>query len=282
MISARFALTIAGALTLGAWLARTEMGAHVRSAPPHETLHTVFSSVATLLEGRMPKSDAHLDFSERLAEFRPDEPLRRLAASIGMLVIETSTATQRWTYRCTAAVIAQQQVITNHHCIETVSGEKIDRITLWLDYIDGNNVTLIEVDPAAVEQDKALDYAILTLKQAVNSNAYVLPKLVFRAALPGERLLLVHHSRGDVKAVTRFRCRVATESNLGPDKLAHSCSATSGSSGSLLLAERDHAIVGLHRSSVKEPKPYVGYATPAMTLLAKSPALQRLSRQSVR
>lgn len=282
MIPIRMALVVAGALTAGAWLARTEMGQHVRTAPPHETLHTVFSSVATFLEGRLPKSMAHPDYSERLADFRADEPLRRIAASIGMLVIETRIGEQGWTSRCSAGVLAQQQIITNHHCIETRPNEKIQRITLWLDYVDAHHVTKLDVEVTPIEQDSALDYAILNLKQPAGAATHVLPKLVFRAALPGERLLLVHHSGGDVKAVTRFRCRIATESDTKPDKLAHSCSATSGSSGSLLLAERDHAIVGLHRSSTREPNPYVGYATPGMTLLAKSPVLQRLSRQSVR
>ncbi len=280
MISFRYALVLLGAFTFGGWLARTEMGAHVRTAPPHETLHTVFASIATFLEGRMPQP-AHPDHSERVADFRPDEPLRRIAASFGMLVIDTRTGEELWVKRCTAAIVGPTQIVTNHHCLAAKPGKSIDAITLWLDFVDTQAVTRIAVDAKPVEQDETLDYALLTLKEPVNVATHVLPKVSFRQALPGERLLLVHHSRGEVKAITRFRCRVATE-KLATDELAHTCTASPGSSGALILAERDHAIVGLHHSVAKLDRPYFGYATPAMTLLAKSPALQRISRQTLR
>lgn len=281
MISFRYGLFLAGAFTVGAWLARTEMGAYVRSTPPHETAQVVFASIATFLEGRMPKSMLRPDYSERVAEFRPDEPLRRIAASFGMLVLETRNGKELWVKRCTAAIVAPTQIVTNHHCLVTKPGEIVDSVTLWLDFVDTQAATRIAVDPKPAEQDQVLDYALLMLKEPVNPATHVLPRVTFRAALPGERLLLVHHRGGEVKAVTRFRCRVATE-ELAKDELAHTCTASPGSSGALLLAERDHAIVGLHRSVAKPDRTYVGYATPAMRLLAKSPALQRISRQSPR
>lgn len=283
MISKRTALTLAGAFVIGGWLAKTEMGAHVRASPPHETIHVVLRSLATFAEGRMPPALARTDRSERITEYRADEPIRRTAAAFGMLMIESHRGTSEWIARCTAVAIAPDTIITNFHCVPGYdASEIIDRLTLWIDYVDAHNVTKIDVNPTPIEKDEALDYAILTLKTPLNPSTHVLPSIRFRAAMPGESLLLVHHSRGEVKSVTRHRCRVATSQDHVKDRLAHSCDAASGSSGALLLAERDHAIVGLHRSITKDDRPYVGYATPAMALLAKSPTLQALSRQAAR
>jgi hypothetical protein len=283
MISKHYAITLACAFCVGAWLARTEMGAHVRTAPPHETLHTVFSSLATFAEGRMPKPTLRTDLVEPIAEFRADEPLRRLASAVGMLVIESHDATHTWLSDCTAVVIAPDTIITNFHCVPgSRAGEVIDRITLWLDYVDVRNVTKINVVLQPLEQDQALDYAILKLEKPVNSATHVLAAVRLREALPGERLALIHHARGAPQQVSRMKCRIAIDRELTSERVAHTCWTAPGSSGALIFAERDQAILGLHRSAAKGGDAPVGYATPAMMLLARSPTLKRLSQQSPR
>ena len=220
MISKRYALTLVGAFAVGGWLAKTEMGAHVRASPPHETIHVVLRSLASFAEGRMPSRLARTDQFERIAEYRADEPIRRTAAAFGMLMIESHRGTTEWTARCTAVAIAPDTIITNFHCLSVSdTSEIIDRLTLWIDYVDAHNVTKIDVNLTPIEKDQALDYVILTLKTSLNPATHVLPSVRFRAALPGESLLLVHHSRGEVKSVTRYRCRVATDRDHVKDQL---------------------------------------------------------------
>lgn len=281
MSSARFVVTLAAAFSIGVWLARTEMGAYVRSAPPHETLQVVFSSLATFAEGRIPKPIARTELVEPIAEYRPDEPLRRLASAVGMLVIESHDATNSWLSDCTAVVIAPDAIITNFHCAPgSRAGEVIDRITLWLDYVDAHNVTKFDVVRQPLEQDQALDYAILKLERPVSSASHVLAAVRLREALPGERLTLIHHARGAPQQVSRMKCRIATEHQRTSERVAHTCWSAPGSSGALIFAERDQAILGLHRSAAKNVDTSVGYATPAMKLLARSPILKRLSQNA--
>ena len=283
MSSARFAVTLVAAFSIGTWLVRTEMGAQVRTAPPHETFRVVLSSLATFAEGRMPKPIPRTDLVEPIAEYRADEPLRRLASTVGMLVIESHDAGKSWLSDCTAVVIAPDAIITNFHCVPgSRTNEVIDRITLWLDYVDAHNVIKINVVLQPLEQDQTLDYAILKLEKPVNGATHALTAVRLREALPGERLTLIHHARGAPQQVSRIKCRIAIERERTSERIAHTCWSAPGSSGALIFAERDQAILGLHRSAARNVDDPVGSETPAMKLLARSPILQRLSRQEAR
>ena len=111
---------------------------------------------------------------------------------------------------------------------------------------------------------------------------HALSVMQLRQALPGERLILIHHSRGAPQQVTRLKCRIATDHDLSVQRLAHTCWTAQGASGALIFSERDHAILGLHHSRAKKLDTLVGYGTPAVALLARSPILQRLSHQTPR
>lgn len=212
---------------------------------------------------------------EYAAEFPEGLALRQIGRSVGMLWIDVVDGKgKNSTLQCTATLIAPTLLITNQHCIKTEKAN--DRLTLelWIDYHGGTPVSY-KVDPAPVESDAKLDFALLRLMPPVSGHQpHVLGNLRFRAALPGERLLVLHHAAGKPLQVTRTRCRVAAS---GSDQdLRHTCATSPGSSGALVFAEHDHAVVGLHHARRPKDEFVPGAATPIAALLAKSATLRRL------
>lgn len=100
-----------------------------------------------------------------------------------------------------------------------------------------------------------------------------LGNLSVRAAIAGERLFIIHHSNGDPQQVTRAFCRADLEQSRAATEISHSCPTRPGSSGALVFADSDGAIVGLHRSIARRTDIVRGYATPMIAILAKSTVL---------
>ena len=213
---------------------------------------------------------------EDLAAFPEDDLLRRLARSVGMLRITlTDTAGKTITFLCTATLIARDTVLTNQHCIEKQAST--DRVTLelWLDHV-GEAATIHPVDPLPLEEDGELDYAVLRLARSPEMSLPLpWPRFQLRAAVTGERLFILHHSGGNPLQVTRAHCRVTAPDATRRTVVRHSCATQTGSSGALLIAERDHAIVGLHRAIRRSHETSRGIATAATVLHAKSTVLSR-------
>lgn len=215
---------------------------------------------------------------EPIATFPEAGMLRRIGRSVGLLwvdVIDGKGGESTW--QCTATLIAPSLLITNHHCFKTNSASDQLQIQVWLDY-RGGTPARHKIDAAPIEVDASLDFALLRLLP--NSSAAQpepLTRPLFRAAQPGERLFLLHHADSKPMQVTRTRCRVATSINSGKDELRHTCATLPGSSGALVFAEQDNAVVGLHRARRRGDDRTPGVATPVTALLAKSATLRRLA-----
>lgn len=212
---------------------------------------------------------------EYAADFPEGSTLRQIGRSVGMLWIDIADGKGKTsTLQCTATLVAPALLLTNQHCIKTENAD--DRLTLelWINYHGGTPVAH-KVDPAPVESDAKLDFALLRLISAPTGHQpQPLGKLRFRAALPDERLFVLHHAASKPLQVTRTRCRVAASAS--EQDLRHTCATSPGSSGALVIAEHDHAVVGLHRARRPKDEFVPGAATPIAALLAKSATLRRL------
>lgn len=214
---------------------------------------------------------------EPLAEFPEGATLRQIGRSVGLLWIDhIDRENNTRTFQCTAALIAPSVLITNHHCLELKDAGARLNLEFWIDY-RGGAAELYEVDPTPIEIDSHLDFALLQLRPAAGRQPDPLTHLRFRAALLGERLFLLHHPGGKPMQVTRTRCRVAAPFARSEQALRHTCATWPGSSGALVFAEQDLAIVGLHHSRRKLDDDARGVATPISALLAKSATLRRLA-----
>lgn len=249
---------------------------HVTTGQKH--LARLLDEAALAVEGNTAAQRRHLASIERVAEFPDGTPLRTLARSVGMLWIDvTNGAGNPRAYQCTATVIAPGLLLTNQHCLKSDAPGAQIRMELWTNHLGGEAVTY-DVEPAPLEEDASLDYALLRIKAPAGRGLpEPLARVTFRAAVPGERLLVLHHSGSEPLQVTRTRCRVDTGGPVGADTLRHTCATRAGSSGALVLAEADHAVIGLHRAVRIRDDSVPGVATPALALFAKSQALRRLA-----
>lgn len=91
--------------------------------------------------------------------------------------------------------------------------------------------------------------------------------------VPGERIIVIHHAGGEVQQVSRAFCKVELSEPTSRPVIEHSCTTRPGSSGAVLIAETDHAIVGLHTSTVQNADRSPGFATRATAI----PALRRIA-----
>lgn len=212
---------------------------------------------------------------EYAADFPEGSALRQIGRSVGMLWIDVVDGKGKTRTRtCTASLVAPTLLLTNQHCIRTENAN--DRLTLefWIDY-HGGKPTSHKVDPVPIETDVTLDFALLRLMPpATGHQPQPLETLRFRVALPGERLFMLHHAASKALQVTRTRCRVAASGS--NQDLRHTCATSPGSSGALVFAEHDHAVVGLHHARRINDEFVPGAATPVAALLAKSATFRRL------
>jgi len=210
---------------------------------------------------------------EMMSEYPIEHPLRRRGASIGMLLIEMEAPDgSRSSFSCTAALLRRALVITNQHCLKK-GGSIAVELMLWLDHTDKDDGTFLTLDPKPLETDAALDFALLHLREARAPTALSdLDGIAVRAAIPGERLFIIHHAKGKAQQISRAFCRAFIE-QLRSNEISHSCPTHPGSSGALVFAESDGAIVGLHHSATTKPDTVRGYATTLTVIVAKSQVL---------
>ena len=233
-----------------------------------------FDRAALLLQGTSSLRRDRTASIERIADFRPDDRMRVMAASTALLAVEKREASgQVHGWRCTAVLVAQDTLLTNHHCIN-LDGKQFDTGEVWFNYLAPQTADVYPVG-TVLESDKALDYAVLRVRLPHGHAAQrSLPLPSVRDAVPGERAIMVHHANADVQQISRAFCRVAVEQPFDKTQIRHSCPMASGASGSLLIAETDGAIIGLNHSVSRDPATLNGFATSMTAILAHSARLR--------
>lgn len=184
---------------------------------------------------------------EPLSQLRKDDPLRMRARAIGRLDLLVENNGRKALITCTASIVSKDLLLTNYHCIPGKKGH-IVKASLLLDYekTDGSGTTRLEVDPTSVEGDANLDYSLARLKSPVPADISPLP-VVAEDVKPRQQLLMIHHPAGQIKKMSRFRCRAAKSTRAHGPYLRHICESLPGSSGGILFNTATGA-VGLHHS----------------------------------
>ena len=215
---------------------------------------------------------------EPMSQLRKDSPLRVRARAIGRLDLLVENNGKRALVTCTASIVSQQLLLTNHHCIPGKNG-KIVKASLLLDYekSDGSGTTRLDVEPSSVEGDANLDYSLARLKSPVPAG---IKPLTFGdlSVKPRQQLLMIHHPAGQIKKMSRFKCRASKSTLIKGPYLRHICESLPGSSGGILFNTTTGA-VGLHHSGGldKNNPDSFNKGTLLTLLLSKSSTLKSIS-----
>ena len=202
------------------------------------------SSASSLIESL----GAKVDRFEPVADFPSDDPIRVLGKAVGRLdILLTRSNGERGIKICTATLIDRNKILTNHHCVPGPQGEVIEKVLVRFGYLELGSTTSqsFQVDVRPIETNSTLDYAILSVA-GDPAKAFGIAPLKVRGSQAIERLFIIHHPAGQPQRLTRAFCRA--HPRVAPDEsaLRHECDTLHGSSGSMIFAQRDNALVGLH------------------------------------
>lgn len=194
---------------------------------------------------------------------------REVGQKVGRLDLLIDTPNGPSVGYCTATLIAVDKIITNRHCLHE-DNPSLQVIGMELRMGFHSEAELGEtfiVDVQAIEKNRPLDFAIFRVL-GDPGDKYGTIKFDYRSPNGGEPLFLIHHSLGKPKMVTRINCRVFSSrkaeeianqpvigenvSYLPVTDVTHRCDSQMGSSGSLVFAQIDDKIVGLHFAGTNE------------------------------
>ncbi|WP_151996163.1 trypsin-like serine peptidase [Buttiauxella massiliensis] len=148
---------------------------------------------------------------------------------------------------CTATLIQPNQVITAHHCIPGNEPWKVIKAkVVSYDSVRGilaqENVDLVS---SPLLSSNTEDVSVLALSTPFPDSFKPYPMNI-RSPIPGETLVIISYPLGQAKRLSSGNCRVGNDKTAMPSQFNHYCMTFPGSSGALVVAQTDGAVVGVH------------------------------------
>lgn len=140
-------------------------------------------------------------------------------------------------YTCTAAAITQRQAITLSHCAnQPLDGSGVITMTL------GDK--LFKIRPVSTNSKKEITLLQIDDTDKLNTFGSHLDRTLIRDPIIGERIYFAHLG-GGTQGIETTVCNV-TESNANEGWFAHDCVGGPGSTGAMVIAVSDNALIGIH------------------------------------
>lgn len=213
--------------------------------------------------------------NEPILNYSPKSVFSRMGLAVGRLDILTDTGV----YPCTAFIVDEKHILTNHHCVpgildnERAGATRIDSVM----FIAGYRQTGVEdgtrrytVIPTPVESSKPLDYSVLEVIGDPSAEFGRL-ELTANVAQDGDPYWVIGHPMGEAQRISREKCR-ANSPALSNKQLLHTCDTLPGNSGSPVIDAGLQKVVGLHHAGSNRDD--VNYAIPMAEILAESGVLK--------
>lgn len=171
---------------------------------------------------------------------------------------------------CTAAVFGNM-LLTASHCIPGKGAAVAERFKFTRHYyFDGqsdDDRREFVLNSKDEDVERKLDATLVTLPVDI-----VKFKPTYREPIPGETVILVSHPLGEGKRLSIGNCRVKSLTPASPNRFEHSCTTMPGSSGAVVVAKSDLAILGVHVAGGLES----GAAYSMVAILHRFPNLAKL------
>ncbi len=210
-----------------------------------------------------------IDYGENSQAVRLGRPVGRL----DMLFADGRTGF------CTAFIVDQQHLLTNHHCIPGMDGDPtgaqsgVQAAQFVAGYIRpgrAQGADRYTVSPQIVETNRALDYTVLRVFGDPSAK-YGMLELADADPEDAEFLWIIGHPQGQSQHISREGCAAASPSISEEGKLVHTCDTLQGNSGSPVLRITDRRVVGLHHAG--DSRTGFNQAIPMRRILAVSKVL---------
>ncbi len=212
--------------------------------------------------------------NESIRNYSQDSVFATLGLAVGRLDILTDTGI----FPCTAFIVSDRHILTNHHCVpgilenEKAGATRIDAVQFVAGYTqqgveDGTRSYI--VSPTPVEMSKDLDYAVLEVIGNPSAE-YGTLALSDKSPQDGDPYWVIGHPMGEAQRISREQCR-ANSPALSDQRLLHTCDTLPGNSGSPIIDASLQKVVGLHHAGSR--KDSVNFAIPMRDILAASGVL---------
>ena len=195
------------------------------------------------------------DDTTPLNQFNPQAFYRQLARPIGRLAVEFKSGNPAY---CTAALVSDDLILTNAHCIFDASGNNLARAgVLWMGYLsagvkEGTDqyevATSSPIEFGTPGPEGPPDYVILRVKSGDPGKTWGTVQLSNDAPLDGDSLAIMHHPLGFPMVVSAGgQCR---STRLSQIDVFHICDTQGGSSGAPVFALGSSEVVAIHYRKV--------------------------------
>lgn len=215
--------------------------------------------------------------NEPIIEYGENSPAVRLGRPIGRLDMLFNNGKTGF---CTAFIVDDQHILTNHHCIPGMDGDPTGQVSgvQAAQFVAGfikpgraEGTDRYTVSPQIVETNRELDYTVLRVF-GNPSTKYGKLELAMADPEDAEFLWIIGHPQGQSQHISREGCAAATPAISEEGKLIHSCDTLGGNSGSPVIRLTDKRVVGLHHAG--DNRTGFNMAIPMTRILPQSKVLK--------
>ncbi|MDU8929110.1 trypsin-like peptidase domain-containing protein [Alisedimentitalea sp. MJ-SS2] len=211
-------------------------------------------------------------------EFIETYSVNSIFRSFGRSVGRLDVLTDKGTFPCTAFIVSERHILTNHHCVpgilnaEDIGAEQIRAVGFVAGYVRPGveeGAEFFQVIPIPVETSEELDYTVL---EVIGNPSAKFGMLELSASEPsaGDPYWIIGHPLGEAQRISREKCR-ANSPALSGGSLLHTCDTLPGNSGSPVIDASLRRVVGLHYAGSERNS--VNFAMPMKTILERSRVL---------
>ncbi|MBT53548.1 MAG: hypothetical protein CMF72_09150 [Mameliella sp.] len=214
--------------------------------------------------------------NEFIATYSPKSVFAKMGRAVGRLDV----ATDAGVFPCTAFLVDDDLLMTNHHCVPGILDHERAGATaiVGVQFVAGYLQEGIEegserflVNPVPVETSKTLDYTLLRILGSKPGRQY--GTLALAGVDPDDNapFWIIGHPMGEAQRISREKCR-ANAPALSRDRVLHTCDTLPGNSGSPVIDAGTQQVIALHHAG--SARNSINYAVPMTAILRNSTVLK--------